>query len=150
MNHVDWIGDVTENESVRAVAIKAGIPQRTLAGQVEKNHITAENVIAIAIAYNHHPVGALVDTGYLEEKWAQQIDPMRALREVSEDDLADETLRRMKLGLTTGSALDMPLDELITLRRQELGNYIDHRLQQALKQQNHIDDLAKRRHTTSK
>lgn len=119
MEHTDWIGGITESESVRAIAIKAGIPQRTLAGQVEKNRISAENVIAIAIAYDQHPVGALVDTGYLEEKWANQIDPTRALREVSEDDLADEVLHRMN----KNGALDMPIDELIELRQEEIDRY---------------------------
>ncbi|WP_126316870.1 hypothetical protein [Corynebacterium kutscheri] len=135
MEHSEWFEEVS-NESVRKAAQTVGITHRTLAYQIEKNRITAENVIAIAIAYNHHPVGALVDTGYLEEKWAQQIDPMRALREVSEDDLADEVLRRMN----SGGALDMPIDELISLRQEEFDAYI--------KQQNNVTDLVKRRHNT--
>lgn len=118
MDHKKWLEEVTNGESVRAAAIAAGIPQRTLAGQADKGHISAENVIAIAIAYQTHPVGALVDTDYLDEKWAQSVDPARALREVTEDELADEVLRRMKLGVETGGALDTPIDELAARRAQ--------------------------------
>lgn len=101
MKHTDWINTTTGNESVRATALKAGLAQRTLANQIEKDRISAENVIAIAIAYGAHPVRALVDTGYLDEKYARTVDPMTALRSVTEDQLADEVLRRMKRGLKT-------------------------------------------------
>ena len=73
--------------------------------------IPPENVIAIAVAYGHHPVGALVDTEYLDEKWASQVDPTHALKEVTEEQLTHEVLRRMKIGQANG-ALNTPIDEL--------------------------------------
>ena len=101
MNNSEWLEKVTNNASVNAAANRAGIVQRTLSRQVERGEISAENVIAIAIAYGAHPVRALVDTGYLDEKYARTVDPMTALRSVTEDQLADEVLRRMKRGLKT-------------------------------------------------
>ena len=115
--HTDWLDKVLGGDSLREASKIADVPMRTLYSQREKGRITAENVIAIAIAYGHHPVGALVDTGYLDEKWAKSIDPMRALRDVDEEELADEVLRRMKLGKTNG-ALDTPIDELAAKRGQ--------------------------------
>ncbi|MBG9293948.1 hypothetical protein [Corynebacterium diphtheriae] len=121
MTHAEWLHTVTGDSAVNAVATRSGIVPRTFARQVEKGSITAENVIAIAIAYNTHPVRALVDTGYLDEKYALEVDPATALKEVSEEDLADEVLRRMLKGLKT-EALTTSI--------------------------NGITDLAKRRHTT--
>lgn len=111
MEHTEWLRQITE-DSVRATAKKIDIAPRTLATQIEKGRISPENVIAIAVAYDHHPVGALVDTGYLDAKWAEHVDPMRALRAVTEQQLADEVLRRMEMGVERGGALDTPIDEL--------------------------------------
>lgn len=116
MEHTEWLRQITE-DSVRATAKKIDIAPRTLATQIEKGRISPENVIAIAVAYDHHPVGALVETGYLDAKWAEQVDPLRALRTVSEQQLADEVLRRMELGVERGGALDTPIDELATKRK---------------------------------
>lgn len=119
MTHAEWLHTVTGDSAVNAVATRSGIVPRTFARQVEKGSITAENVIAIAIAYNTHPVRALVDTGYLDEKYALEVDPATALKEVSEEDLADEVLRRMLRGLKT-EALTTSINGItdLTERRQ--------------------------------
>lgn len=111
MKHDLWFEDLTHGDSVRAAALKANVPQRTLANQVDRGEITAENVIKLAMAYDAHPVRALVDTGYLDEQYASEVDPRTALMSVSEDDLAAEVLRRMHLGTANG-ALNTPIDEL--------------------------------------
>lgn len=108
MEHSDWIDQV--GESVRAVAKAAGIPHRTLASQLEKGKIHPENVIRIAEALGVHPVGALVDTGYLAEKWARATDPVIAIRQLSDEQIADEVLRRMKLG--SHVEFETPINEL--------------------------------------
>lgn len=115
MKHQNWIDATCGSDSVRRIAIESGLPQRTLANQVEKDAISAENVIKIAIAYDAHPVRALVDTGYLDEKYARSIDPATAVKEVSEEVLANEVLERMHRGLQT-DALTTPVDELATRR----------------------------------
>lgn len=98
MEHNDWFTQTTKNATVNAVANKAGIVQRTLARQIERGHIDAENAIKIAIAYNVHPVRALVDTGYLEEKYAQEVDITTAIQTADEMVIVDEVLRRMRKG----------------------------------------------------
>lgn len=109
MKHDTWIKATTGNASIRAIARTIDIPQRTLAAQVEGDRITPENVIAIAIAYGTSPVDALVDTGYLPAEFAAPV----TLRGASEDDLADEVLRRMSCP-GDHSRLHAPVDELIT------------------------------------
>ena len=115
MKHQKWIYAICGSDSVRRIAIKSGLPQRTLANQIEKDAISAENVIKIAIAYDAHPVRALVDTGYLDEKYARSVDPATAVKEVSEEVLAKEVLARMRHGLQTDT-LTTPVDELATRR----------------------------------
>lgn len=124
MKHDQWLHQITD-DSVRSAAKKIDVAPRTLATQLEKGRISPENVIAIAVAYGHHPVGALVDTGYLDAKWAEQVDPARALRTVTEDDLADEVLRRMKLGVERDGPLDTPVDELAQRRHVTPDSYDD-------------------------
>ena len=124
MKHDQWLHQITD-DSVRSAAKKIDVAPRTLATQLEKGRISPENVIAIAVAYGHHPVGALVDTGYLDEKWATQVDPARALHTVTEDDLADEVLRRMKLGVERDGPLDTPVDELAQRRHVTPDSYDD-------------------------
>lgn len=95
MEHSDWLAAVTK-DSVRNVALTVGLPPRTLATQLQKERLSPENVIRIAEAYEVHPVGALVDTGYLDEKWAEQVDPVMAARQLSDEQVADEVLRRLR------------------------------------------------------
>lgn len=111
MEHNEWLHRVTDGDPINAIARKANIVPRTFARQVDRNHIDAESVIAVAVAYGSHPVRALIDTDYLDEHWAAGIDPVAAIREVTEEQLTSEVLRRMKMGLKT-DALTTPIDEL--------------------------------------
>lgn len=95
MEHTTWIEKITEGDSAREVGRKSGIPFRTITTQINKNKISAENVILIAMAYEAHPVRALVDCDYLEAKYAATTDPATALKEISDDGLASEVLRRL-------------------------------------------------------
>lgn len=112
MEHEEWLTKTTRGASVNAAANRAKIVQRTLARQIERGKIDAESVIKIAVAYSENPVHALVDTDYLEAKYAVKVSPEVALRLVSEEALADEVLRRMKIGVSTNSPLTTPLDEI--------------------------------------
>ena len=115
MKHSEWLTATTHNDSLRAVGRNADIPFRTITGQTEREAISAENIIKIAVAYGHNPVTALVDTGYLDEHWATAADPIVALRTVTEEQLAEEILRRMKVGVETDS-FTTPIDELAARR----------------------------------
>ncbi|TYR15600.1 hypothetical protein [Corynebacterium urealyticum] len=111
MEHNEWLRRVADGDPINAIARKAGIVPRTFARQVDRNRIDAESIIAVAVAYGSHPVRALIDTGYLEAHWAAGIDPVAALRAVTEEQLAHEVLRRMKLGVDS-NALTTPIDEI--------------------------------------
>lgn len=117
MEHSEWLQKVSKGDSTNASANKAGIQQRTLARQVDREHIDAESVIALAIAYGIHPVGALVETGYLDEKWANQIVPFLAVRKLTDEQILEEILRRMKLP-GDHREFTTPVDELL----EERGN----------------------------
>lgn len=114
MEHRIWLEKITD-DSVLAISKSIGVANSTLVAQLNKQKISADHVVKIAEHYDLHPVGALVDTGYIHEKWARTVDPVQALREVTEDQLADELLRRMKLGQNSG-ALKQPVDELVARR----------------------------------
>lgn len=122
MKHSDWLDQTTDSESVRAIARRIDIPQRTLANQVDRDHISPENVIAIGIEYTGHPVRALVDTDYLPEQYAADVDPVTALRTVTEEELADEVLRRMKLP-GAHDTFTTPVDELAARRHVSTDAY---------------------------
>lgn len=95
MKHSEWL-TTTTGDSVRNVAITIGAAPRTLATQLEKERISPENVIKIAEAYDAHPVGALVATEYLDPRWAEDVDPEMAVRELTDEQLANEILRRLR------------------------------------------------------
>ena len=111
MEHSAWLA-ATTSDSVRNVAITIGLPQRTLATQVEKGRISPENVIKIAEQYDVHPVGALVDTGYLDKQWADEIDPVTAVRQLTDEQLADEILRRLREVRGDHTAFHTPVADL--------------------------------------
>ncbi|MEB3023444.1 MULTISPECIES: hypothetical protein [Mycolicibacter] len=96
MQHTEWLSATAKGDSRREIGRRSGISFRTIADQIDRGRISAENVIAIAIGYGQHPVTALVDCEYLPAHFAGTADPVAALREASVDELAEETLRRMK------------------------------------------------------
>lgn len=118
MKHTEWLNKISKSDAIHAIAQRAKIVPRTFARQVERGEISAENVIAIAVAYNTHPVRALVDTEYLDEEYARTVDPVSAIRMVSEEQLADEALRRMKLGVKT-DVLTNDINEVEARRRSK-------------------------------
>ncbi len=101
MEHRAWLEKITD-DSVLAISKSIGVANSTLVAQLNKQKISADNVVKIAEHYDLHPVGALIDTGYIHERWARTVDPVQALREVTEDQLAGEVLRRMKMGQNSG------------------------------------------------
>ncbi|WP_333618128.1 hypothetical protein [Dietzia sp.] len=116
MRHSEWLERTTGGASPRAVGRATGISFRTVTDQTARESLAAENVIKIADAYGAHPVRALVDCGYLAADYAVEIDPFTALSGVTDDDLAKEVLRRMKLS-GDHRALSEPVDDLAARRR---------------------------------
>lgn len=110
MKHSEWLIETTGNASPREVGRKAGISFRTVHDQSSRDRLSAENVIKISEAYGVHPVSALIDCDLLAAKWATTSDPVAAIRKVSDEQLADEVLRRMKLG--SHVEFETPINEL--------------------------------------
>lgn len=66
MNHRNWYARLTDNEAERAAALRAGVTPSTLHRQLAADHLSAENVIALARAYGENPARALAATGHLD------------------------------------------------------------------------------------
>lgn len=109
-----WIAQIT-TDSVRDIAKRTGISERTLHHQVSNNRISLENIVKVAVAYSRHPMSALIEWGYVSEDWSSVPDIESALRLASEDQLADEVLRRMKLA-GDHEAFNTPVDDLAARR----------------------------------
>lgn len=117
MNIREWIASITE-DGTNEIARKSGIAQRTFYNQLDKGTLTAENVIRVAITYRAHPLRALIDTGFIDPAWASIPDIEAALRLATEDQLADEVLRRMKIS-PDSTVFDAPVDDLAARRSVE-------------------------------
>lgn len=115
MNHTEWLKQVTKSASMREVSRRSGVAERTVASQIERNKFSAGNVIRIAVGFDAHPVTALVDCGYIDPEDAKAADPLAAIRKVTDDELADEVLRRLRLA-GDHTALTTPIDELVEER----------------------------------
>ena len=111
MKHSEWLDQTAGDASEREIAKRAGISNTTIHGQIQRGHFPAESVIRIAEAFDHHPVTALIDTGHLGAKWAARADAREALRDATDEDLAEEILRRMKRG-TASRTLTTDVDQL--------------------------------------
>lgn len=120
MDHIEWLTQTTRSDSEREIGRHSGVAFRTINSQVKRGRLSAEVVINVAQGYGKSPVRALVDTDFIDEQWVEGIDPEAALRSVSEDDLADEVLRRMKLA-GDHTTLDTPVDELAARRSNTQG-----------------------------
>lgn len=94
----DWLDQVIGTDSNRAAAEKAGIEQSSLLNRRKRGGVTAEDVIAIARAYNRPVVEALVATGFLTSNEAFDSNMRSTLAEASDANLANEILRRLQNG----------------------------------------------------
>ncbi|MCS5479776.1 hypothetical protein NYP18_08900 [Corynebacterium sp. YIM 101645] len=94
-NHKQWFIETTGNSSGRAAAELADIPPATLNRQLSKGELTAEFVIAIARAYHHSPVTALVSTGFITMAEVDGTSLGDALRFASDQELVRELAHRI-------------------------------------------------------
>ena len=105
-----YVAAISSNQSEIAdkVGTSAGTVSRWISGDVVPS---AQNVIALARAYQLSPVAALVAAGYLEpdEITNSGVQPRAlALHEFSDLELARETVRRIESG--AHPVLEAPLD----------------------------------------
>lgn len=96
--NLSWYRAVTQEDSVNAVAKRAGLVQTTLAAQVRKGELTPQSVVAIARAYQSDPLSALVAVGFLTDEEVATYAHRAALGDASDEDLAREVWLRMSSG----------------------------------------------------
>lgn len=96
--NLSWYRAVTQEDSVNAVAKRAGLVQTTLAAQVRKGELTPQSVVAIARAYQSDPLSALVAVGFLTDEEVTAYAHRAALEDASDEDLAREVWLRMSSG----------------------------------------------------
>lgn len=65
IKHQKWFRDLVDEATERFAAERAGITTSTLNRQLKAGTLSAENVIALARAFQSCPVKALAQTGYL-------------------------------------------------------------------------------------
>ncbi|QOH55217.1 helix-turn-helix domain-containing protein [Rhodococcus rhodochrous] len=108
-----WVRQTVGDASLRKVAAEAGISQATLARQIREGTLTAESVVKIARAYGVSVADGLQAIGVLTEEDVLPISVEKALQEATDEQLADEVLRRMKAG---NEIYDRPLSEVGMVR----------------------------------
>lgn len=90
MEHNEWLEKLPGSPSITAAARESGIQKTTLMRQLDRGHIPAENVIAIARAYDVNVVDALVATGHLERSETNLVGIAEALGYATNQQLLDE------------------------------------------------------------
>lgn len=93
-----WFAAVVGDTSEREVARKVGLVQATLSRQLRSDSLVPENAVAIARAYGKSPVDALVAMGLITEREVKAAAGSVGLRDVHDEQLVDEILRRIQEG----------------------------------------------------
>lgn len=105
--HTTWLSRITNGDSAREIARRAGLNAKTLTNQMNAGTLKPEVIIEVAQAYNESPVYALVDLGYISAKWVADPGVATALARATDAQLTDELLRRLQLIADA----DIPIDE---------------------------------------
>lgn len=120
MNKEDFVqhlAEITGGMSRRRIAEKSGIGRSTLVAQLAKledqgRRVPMETIVAICRAFNAPFLPAIVAAGYLTQEEADLIASGKSvtLSEVSDKELAAETLRRLTAGKAARN-LTEPMEE---------------------------------------
>lgn len=110
-----WI-DQLAGGSTKEVADRINMPKRTLQHQIA-NGMKMETVVSIATAYDKNPLVALVELGYVEDKWLTELatNPVAGLRASTPEQIFDEVMRLMTLGKGV-ELFDTDINEVAALR----------------------------------
>lgn len=95
MEHETWIKSISPDLSPTAAAKTAGLSHTTVLRQVEKGRLSADNVIAIARAYDASIVDALVDTGHIQAGEVEIVGVVQALGYATNAEMLDEMHKRV-------------------------------------------------------
>lgn len=93
-----WIRETIGDASDREVAKLSGLGQSTLSRQRRDGTVTVETLVGIARAYQVSVIPALIALGVVTEKDIMIFSAQSRLSDASDEELADEVLRRMRSG----------------------------------------------------
>ncbi len=108
---VTWLELVQQGDSVRSIATRAGVDNSTLSRQIKAGEIRSDMVIRIARGLGLDVIDALVAAGHVTAEEAGVTRPSSTLRLVTDQQLADEILRRLE------SVHDRVLDDPLNIPR---------------------------------
>lgn len=118
-----YIEQITGQASIRQIAQEIGLPQTTLSYQWRGN-VQPSTLAAICRAYSAPILPAFVLAGFLTEKDAESFSSIRDIKVVSDEELAEEVLRRMQSGRK--SVLGEPFEDNVQnvdFKRSTDGDY---------------------------
>lgn len=106
-----WIERLAKRDSLRDIQAKTGISFSTLSRRLPDG-LSAEQVIQFARGYDAPVIDGLIAAGFLSE--ADRLDAAAgaSIASASDEQLAEEVLRRMKLGGEAAGIFDQPISEL--------------------------------------
>ncbi|WEV53001.1 hypothetical protein [Bifidobacterium sp. ESL0704] len=93
-NHIEWLREVTHDDSINRIAQQAGIPYATLYKRIKLGKLATGEIIDIARSYGINPVDALVKTGIVSNEEASGVRGNNALRLCNISSIAEEIIRR--------------------------------------------------------
>ncbi|MFT3661962.1 MAG: hypothetical protein QM809_11330 [Gordonia sp. (in: high G+C Gram-positive bacteria)] len=94
MNFQEWLDALTGGDSLRTVATNTGVSHSTISRQLAKSKLDPELVIALARAYRHNEVDALVETGYVDSASVELAGIPVALGYATNAQILDEIRKR--------------------------------------------------------
>lgn len=106
-----WISKTIGRDSLRDVSKRSGIGLSTLSRRLPDD-LTPEQVISLAHAYDVPAIEGLVAAGYLTEADVIDVAGHSALSDATDAQLAEEVLRRMKLGGESAQVFDLPISRV--------------------------------------
>lgn len=120
MEYSKWLQSITD-DSQEETARKIQVSRRTLQNQLY-GQLKPETAIKIAEAYGLNPHVVLNKLGFIADHWLAELmeDRLAQAASLTEEELADEVLRRMLKGVET-DALTTPVDELAARRANAMG-----------------------------
>lgn len=95
MEHESWIRSLSPDLTPTTAAKTAGLSHTTVLRQLERGHLSADNVIAIARAYKVGIVDALVQTEHISEDEVDIVGVTQALGYATNQEMLDEMRKRV-------------------------------------------------------
>jgi transcriptional regulator with XRE-family HTH domain len=99
---VEYFRALTNERSVRAIALRSGVDQTTLNRQLNgTSTLTVETVVAICRAYRLDMAAVFVGAGFITEEEARRFSLRIRLADFTDQELTREMVRRLEAGEAT-------------------------------------------------